>query len=607
MALPVTYIPPDPATRLANDARLPADLRAFWGFVPTLQAYVNDLPNTTDIAATLTAYYSKTASDARYALIGAVASGTGTSTGIVTVESFKKPGLTDDQAWSDAIDWMGANRQPLYQFRPLDLHLTKTKIYTGGYLNIQGYGTLNFRGMTNGVQTMLPGRVTAASPDILTWPSTTNPGPLAGAALMTTQVIYDSRFEWGVASDMRYVLACYDALNFPTISGKISFCDTAVVTYSGSQLYQFIGCGASDFCCFYLGSFVCNPAGSPRAGIDDSYTDDFRFSSAPGGYHGSFGGARVNADFDRFIQNSFLRLGQLSVNQANVGVPYADRNGVAYTATSIEACPSGRIFYVAMRQGRDCGGFQLGDLGTLEIRGKLDRGIGLVNGLVRTVMLGRIIWEATGVFPVVPGLGLLQVGSFDKAFGGTMNRTAINLEPEIAGGFPLFSYTYVGNQGATAEEALQRPRWLRELNNAPTLDLATGRLLDTMCEPLTGALGPRTGWSTSSRLLIPAGTAFRATSELYAVTFFNLAGNRTGVWHANTGDGKIYDYFSVAPAGTVSMQVSTDTLSYNKLKVYYSLANFTPFLAAELPTARAAYAGLSQRDILLRLIANATA
>lgn len=416
------------------------------------------------------------------------------------VEDFRAPGDSDADVWQKAITAMQTQRQPLYAGRR-EYYFNRTIIVGGDYWHVIGNGTSDkgtvIKGTIAGFE-----KIAAPTAADLSYPTTTDPGPMKGCAFYFTSLIYYSRTENLSFFDFRFGMAFLQAHNSAAfINCTFGYGNVGVICYQGSQNFQYNACQSyGPMNVIHVSSATCFPAGTPYASQDNYYTDGLTIKNE-GGY-GSFG-CSINADFDNWFVASFLRPDVVSVS-AGGSTTYQDRNGNTYAANSTYCTPSGRVVFVPMRNPRYIFGTQFRDI---DVRGATPRGFCLLNYAVTGMIIsGQLAFE--GMFDNnTDSTGYFTIGA---AHNGLVNAPYSNLG-YIEVTHPLLRFsgrgfssgyaeaenrlTILGNNGTNSFVSADNPRFTGRVgigNAAPTatLDVSgtahiTGALaLDT---PLAGS------------------------------------------------------------------------------------------------------------------------
>lgn len=341
----------------------------------------------------------------------------------IWVEDFRQTGDTDADVWDKAITAMQILGQPLHVGRK-KYSFNRSIIVTGQYFKIIGTegdyqsGTVienNISGFAK-----ISGNVNID----ITIPTNSNPGPMRGCAFYFTSLIYYSSIQSISFSGFRFALAFLQSHNSPVFNKCYFYnCNVGLIAYQGCQNYQYLNCNSAGVDVVHISSATCFPQGSTYSNQDNYYTDSLYIKNE-GGY-GSFGGSPINNFFDDFFVKSFLRPNDLSYSVAAT-VKYTDANNNVYTESSKYARPSGRIFFVPMRNGRIANGWHFKDI---DIRGILPRGFGLVNNAVTSLMIegsflyepfigtpGQIADEVITVGSIVSAMDLCRY-EYNPAFG----------------------------------------------------------------------------------------------------------------------------------------------------------------------------------------------
>ena len=433
MALPTAYVAPLTGTRLPGDARLPADLNAFWAYLPALQAYVNNLASPADVTAVLTAYYNKTDSDARYALAGAVAGGPSIYNYYRQISSFVQTsaGWTATQTLQAAFDWMALNKQPLAQTTPLDLYLTGTVWARGQYFQVfSARGCLNLHGTNFASITMDTLRVTSTSPINTSYLNRSSTGNAAGSLIIVTEAMFGFRIEGVTFADARFGITFLTNTNTPCfVACHFVGMDCGVLGYQGLQNPTFIGCRAEQVGVICIGTataFTSLATGTETVNgvtstwdyrsTDNSFLDGIRFANE-GGYTGQFQGPVTLPDFDTWFAASFTQPGVDLVTKAGLR-RFRDSSGVEIPANDPRRYPSGRIFYLPAVTGRAVNGVYLDNM---DIRGPIGRGVCFIGTGTATFSLASLVWEITS--GVCTGIIMFDVQSIGS---GEVNLARVN-------------------------------------------------------------------------------------------------------------------------------------------------------------------------------------
>lgn len=359
------------------------------------------------------------------------------------VEDFRSQGDSDVITFKKAITAMQILKQPLYVGNK-EYIFTETIIVGGGYFKLIGeLGDLDSGGATIKGNIAGKGKFNGTVTPDLSYPTTSNPGPLNGAAFYFTSTIYYPLIENIRFVDFRFALAYLTAHNSPTFKAvNFFFCNVGVICYQGCQNYNYINCNSAMLCVLHISSSTAFPSDSPYKNDDNYYTDSLSIKNESG--YGALGGTVINEFFDNWFVASILRPSVDSIGVNNNTSKYTNNQGVVYADSDILCRPSGRQIYAAFRNGRIAFSWHLH---SPDVRGIVPRGILLCN----TSIAG---WNYTGA-PTYEGVfaGGDTISAYFTVGAIIDFSTTIPYRPVQAIGNlnPIFAFTKRGESEGTAE------------------------------------------------------------------------------------------------------------------------------------------------------------
>lgn len=305
------------------------------------------------------------------------------------------------------------------------------------------------------------------TPD-LSYPTTTNPGPVGGCCIYAATVPYYAYIEDIDFNDFRFGIAFFNDPNSPIFNNcTFNYTNCGVIYYLGCQNPRYINCGGGQLGVLHVSSVTAFPSGSPYTGNDNYYSDNVNIRMQVG--YASMGGA-FSQGFNDFLRESILRPTVDSIVTAGTQ-KYADRNGVTYTDPFFLNA-TGRMVYMPFRNGRDCFSFTM----EADSRGGLRYGYALINTEIAALELYANNYEQ--LFEALPSddatAALLTCGS---VFSGTM-QMASQID-YIDKNHPMVAYTGRGQSRGTTDGsgiALLGTSILHRLGDRP-LGFDSGRLL----------------------------------------------------------------------------------------------------------------------------------
>lgn len=301
---------------------------------------------------------------------------------------------------------------------PAGTYKTTSPVFvSGSYFNIYGVkGKSIFSGS---------GYINSSVADDLSYPTTTNPGPMSGSCFYFTTLIYYSNIEALSFSGYKFACAYLNPHNSPRfVDCTYSYCNAFVFCYNGSQNYTYDTVYGNGNCGpVHISSATCYPSGTPYANADNFYTDGFTYTNSNGSQ--SVCGV-ANTYFDTWFQNSILR-------PTTPSYAAATSNYIYPFATSNTICkPSGWcLAYVPMRNIRGIYGIEITDL---DIRGGQSYGSAIFNSTIFAGYITNYVWESGGSVPA------------QHFIFGSVAQLAVNSVTTSISGNPQFSFiTYTGH------------------------------------------------------------------------------------------------------------------------------------------------------------------
>ena len=253
---------------------------------------------------------------------------------------------------------------------------TSPIIVNGSYFNIYGV-----EGKTIITGT---GYISSTTSSDVSYPTTTNPGPMSGSCFYLTTLIYYSNIASISFSGYKFVCAYLNPHNSPRfVDCSYSSCNAFVFCYTGSQNYTYDTIYGNGNCGpVHISSATCFPLGTPYSGTDNFYTDGFTFTNSNGSLSPT---GITNTYFDTWFQDSILRptIGSYAANTVNYIYPFA--------TSTVECKPSGwALAFVPMRNTRGIIGLEITDV---DVRGGADYGTALFNSAVYAAYINNYVWE----------------------------------------------------------------------------------------------------------------------------------------------------------------------------------------------------------------------
>lgn len=359
--------------------------------------------------------------------------------------------LTDQIDWAALqamCNWMQANARPV-SLAGAKLNINRFVLMGAGYCRILGENA------EIGGQLQAAGKISGTVAPDLTFPSPTTPGPMNGCVFYFPESIYYPFINNIQFFDLRFCICHYNDPNSPTYDNLyFGYCNVGVFGYQGMQTPTLNNCGGGALGVAYVSSATCFPAGSPKAGGDNYYTDGLKILNAVAGEFNSFGIER-QPFFDAWFIASILRptTDSVTINTTN---KYTDKNGNIYTDVYTDPDgrpwpngyflnPTGRVFFVPYRTLRVC--FTLTLIG-VDTRGTVEYGYGICNTEINALEIRDVNYEGmfnyTGIVdkrPVILTLGSLVAGNVAR-------QSQIGY---IEGEHRLLSYTYRGISSGTGD------------------------------------------------------------------------------------------------------------------------------------------------------------
>lgn len=284
------------------------------------------------------------------------------------VEDFRTATDTDADVWEKAIAAHQLAAMPL-NANKRTYNFNRTIIVGGGYWNIKG---VNQNGTGTVINCTIPslGKIQSSIANDLTYPTTSNPGPLSGCAFYFISLIYLPRTEGITFNGFRFGCSFLDTHNthvFKNCTG--ANCNSLTFWYQGCQNPAYIGCNLQSSNTLHISSATCFASDSPYKNSDNYYTDGLVFENND--TYGA-GNASVNAFFDTWFAASIFRA---STGTNSTGHSNEQYNNFGETDVTHQY-PSGRFIYVPMRNYRIIFNPVFRNL---DARGYSPRGIALLN------------------------------------------------------------------------------------------------------------------------------------------------------------------------------------------------------------------------------------
>lgn len=346
----------------------------------------------------------------------------------------------DDGAIQRAINAHQATPGSKLIFPPFAYSITNSLILGSGPCNIEGFGAT----LVNAIPGF--GQITTTTPPDTSLPSTTSLGPMRGACFYFTQQLLYPKIKGLTFQSFRFAIACYNVQQSPEFNeNAFQYCNVGVFFYSGSQNTTLWNNTSFQSNCVLIAAATCFASGAPFAGGDNGFCDGTTIGNGGGGY-GSFDNLLINPAFDQWFIGSILQPSVVSYGPYGSNTTYNDATGAPYLPTDPHCWPSGRVFFIPMRNPRDCFGFHVENL---DMRNGGNMGCGLVNCAVHDFSFhGAALEQVWTSSQPYPAQGFIEAGAI---MNGQVDDVTMNLAGTSVAPHPFICYTGRNAGGGPAQ------------------------------------------------------------------------------------------------------------------------------------------------------------